>query len=238
MKINELAKRTGVSKETIHHYIREGILRKPRKKGKNVADYNENYVEQIRIIKGLRDNYFLPLPVVKKILKKHKKQSSSEQASFQFLSEYFKPIDRFFASDIVGEEAFREATGLKSKWLKKMEEWGIINAVETDGNLVYSQDDVIIGKLVVAMGKLGFGPRQGVDPAMLGRYTEYFRTVIMSQTKEYLQENLDKISSAEFTHNGSQLTELMSLFFYHLYRKLTVEMFNDFLNAHEKDTDD
>ncbi len=47
-----------------------------------------------------------------------------------------------------------------------------------------------------------------------------------------------KISSAEFTHKGSQLTELMSLFFYHLYRKLTVEMFNDFLNAYERNADD
>ena len=60
MKIRELVKKTGVSKETIHYYIREGLLRKPRKFGKNVAEYNENHVEQIRIIKALRDNYFLP----------------------------------------------------------------------------------------------------------------------------------------------------------------------------------
>jgi DNA-binding IclR family transcriptional regulator len=33
MKISELVKRTGVPKETIHFYIREGLLRKPRKSG-------------------------------------------------------------------------------------------------------------------------------------------------------------------------------------------------------------
>ncbi len=64
MKIRELTKRTGISKETIHHYIREGLLRKPRKTGKNTADYSEVYVRQVRLIKELRDNYFLPLLVL------------------------------------------------------------------------------------------------------------------------------------------------------------------------------
>ena len=65
MKIRELVKRTGVPKETIHFYIREGLLRKPRKSNVNSADYNENYVDQIQLIKNLRDNYYLPIPEIK-----------------------------------------------------------------------------------------------------------------------------------------------------------------------------
>ncbi len=68
MKISELVKITGVSKETIHYYIREGVLQKSRKTGKNTADYNESHVDQIRTIKALRDNYFLPIPVIKKLI--------------------------------------------------------------------------------------------------------------------------------------------------------------------------
>ena len=134
MKISELAKRTGIPKETIHYYIREGVLRKPRKTGRNIADYSESYVEQIRIIKGLQDNYFLPLSVIKKIIKHQKTQSLSEKSSFQFLSEYFKPLDRLLTSDITGREAFREATGLSRKWLTKMEEWAVITAEIKDGH--------------------------------------------------------------------------------------------------------
>jgi len=81
MKIGELSKRTGVSKETIHFYIRKGLLRKPRKIGKNVAEYNENYVDQILLIKALRENYFLPLPVIKDLIKKQKKISPSEKSA-------------------------------------------------------------------------------------------------------------------------------------------------------------
>ena len=229
MKINELSKRTGISKETIHHYIREGILRKPRKTGINTADYNESYVEQIRIIKELRENYFLPLPVIKKILKKHKRQSQSEQSSFQFLSEYFRPIDRLFSSEVIGRDAFSEATGLGPKWVDRMEEWGVISAESRNGQLVYSQDDVIIGKLVVAIEKLGFGPKEGFDPSTLGRYADYFRKEVMAIPIAYLQENLDMLSSPEFSQKGSQLKEVMSLFFYHLYRKMIQEVYKRFL---------
>lgn len=41
MKIGELMRRTGTSKETIHHYLREGLLRKPHKTKGNVANYEE-----------------------------------------------------------------------------------------------------------------------------------------------------------------------------------------------------
>ena len=69
MKIGKLVKKTGVPKETIHFYIREGLLRKPRKSSINAAENNEGYVDQIRLIKDLRDNYYLPIPEIKKIVK-------------------------------------------------------------------------------------------------------------------------------------------------------------------------
>jgi hypothetical protein len=63
MKISSVVKRTGVPKETIHFYIREGLLRKPRKAGINIADYTENHVKQILFIKELRDNFYFPIPL-------------------------------------------------------------------------------------------------------------------------------------------------------------------------------
>ena len=102
MKISELVKKTGVPKETIHFYIREGLLRKPRKSGFNTADYHEGYVEQIQLIKDLRDNYYLPIPEIKKIIKNFKKQSPTDQAISQFHSKYLRPLDILMSSRIVG----------------------------------------------------------------------------------------------------------------------------------------
>jgi DNA-binding transcriptional MerR regulator len=223
MKIGELVKQTGVPKETIHFYIREGLLRKPRKSASNIADYTPSHLEQILLIKELRDNYYLPIPEIKKILKQLKKQSPAEQAVSHFHHRYFRPLDRLLITDIKGPEAFREATGMGRKWLDKMEEWGIIASALRDGERIYSQDDVIIGRLVVDMDRLGFGPKDGYNPEDLKQVADFIRNYVTSGQNRYLKTHLDKVAAGDIREGGSRINEVMSLFFYHLYRKLVRE---------------
>ena len=220
MKISELVKRTGVPKETIHFYIREGLLRKPRKSGVNSAEYNERYVDQIQLIKDLRDNYYLPIPEIKKVVKNFKKQSPSDQAISQFHSRFFRPADRLFANEISGSEKFRQETGLGRKWLQRAEEWGLITPDVLDGGeVVYSPDDVAVGKLMVDMDRLGFGPKEGHDPEDLRYIAEFVQKYVVDIFKKYYQDNLEKLTSKEYDERASQFNEVISLLFYHLYRK-------------------
>ena len=232
MKISELVKTTGVSKETIHYYIREGILRKPRKTGRNTADYNETHVDQIRTIKALRENYFLPIPVIRKLIKKHKNRNHSEKSSFQFLCEYIRPLDQLLSSEVNGKQLFLEATGLSEKWLEKMEEWHVITSEKRDGESFYSQDDVIIGKLIADMDHIGIGPRDGFDPGELKDFTAVLRTFVAKNMERYMAAGWDKMSPEELKKKGIQSTELMSLFFYHIYRKLVREEYRRYLKTH------
>ncbi|MCU0598411.1 MAG: MerR family transcriptional regulator [Desulfobacterales bacterium] len=236
MKIGELIKLTGVSKESIHYYMREGVLQKPRKTGKNTADYSQAHVDQIRTIKALRENYYLPIPVIKKLIRKHKKQSHPEKSSFQFLIEKFKPLDQLLSGEgVTGKEAFKDATGLSQKWLSRMEEWGILAPEEKDGDVFYSADNVIIGKLLVEMDRTGIGPRDGFDPKELANFTALFRDLVAKNLKRFMQAGWDKMTSDELRRKGSQSTELMSLFFYHMYRKLVKEEYKLYLAAHESE---
>jgi DNA-binding transcriptional MerR regulator len=224
MKISQLVKRTGVPKETIHFYIREGLLRKPRKSGVNSAEYNETYVDQVQLIKDLRDNYYLPIPEIKKIVKDFRKQSPSDQAISQFHSRFFRPADRLFANEVKGRDAFLQATGLGKKWLAKAEEWRVITPeVLEDGEATYSPDDVAIGKLMVDMDQLGFGPKDGYDPEDLRHIGEFVRNYVVDIFKKYYQNNLEKMTSKEYVERANQYHELISLFFYHLYRKFIRE---------------
>ena len=235
MKISQLVKRTGVPKETIHFYIREGLLRKPRKSGVNSAEYNETYVDQIQLIKDLRDNYYLPIPEIKKIVKDFRKQSPSDQAVSQFHSRFFRPTDRLFANEIEGRDAFRQATGLGRKWLAKAEEWGVITPeILTDGETLYSPDDIAIGKLMVDMDRLGFGPKDGFDPEDLRYISEFVRKYVVDISRKYYENNLEKMTSKEGVERASQYHELISLFFYHLYRKFIRESTRRLLDYHEK----
>lgn len=234
MKIRELIRRTDVSKETIHHYIRQGILPKPKKSGKvNVVDYNETYVDQILLIKELRENYFLPLPLIKKILRNQKNQPSAERMSFYFLSEYFRPMDRFLPTDVIGRENFFKATNLGIYWIEKIEEWGIITPEPSESGPVYKRDDVIIGRLIADMDNLGFGPKDGYDPAELSRIRDFLKELIAMTTQNYLEKNYEKLNSSEFTEKGLQNMEVMGLFFYHLYRKLVKKEVQEYALKHQ-----
>lgn len=226
MKISELVKKTNVSKETIHYYIREGLLRKPRKIGKNSVNYSEGYVDQIRIIKGLQDNYFLPLSVIKKILRQLRKQSPSRQSSLQLLSEHFRPIDQFLEADILGRETFLKETGLSEKWLNKFLDWGVISCKYENEEEIYFSDDVIIAKLLVDMDNMGLGPKQGYDPYILKRFADFFSEFVSEASREYLQRNLRDASKEEIIEKSSRWTEIMGLFLYHLYRR---QVRSDFL---------
>ena len=164
MKISELAKRTQVSKETIHYYVpTKGCSRRPRKLGRNVAEYNESYVQRIRLIKEFQDHRFLPLSLIKRILKYEKDSAGNVNLSLNLETDYFRPVDQLLPTNVVGEKAFRKTTGLGRKCLANLEEWEIVTPELRDGRKTYSQDDVSLGKVVMDMDRIGYQARGTVS---------------------------------------------------------------------------
>ena len=219
MKISDLVKRTQVSKETIHYYVREGLVPRPRKLAKNVADYNESYVERIRLIKELQDHRFLPLSLIKRILK-YQKGSPERKSILELQTDYFRPVDQLLPTEVVGEEDFRKNTGLGRKWLARLEEWQVITPEIREDRKIYSQDDVILGKLAVDMDRIGLGPKDGFDAEALKYYGDAFREIAVKAHQYFMQVVEGKLPPLEYSQKSAQATEIMSTFFYHLYRKL------------------
>jgi DNA-binding transcriptional MerR regulator len=222
VKISELVQRAQVSRETIHYYIREGLLPKPRKRGRNVADYDEFFIKRLQLIKELQDHRFLPLSIIKKVLR-NQRESPERETMLQLHSEYFRPVDQLLPGEIQGQEAFREATGLGRKWLAKMEEWGIISPEVRDGQKRYSQDDITLGKVVVDMDRIGLGPKDGFDPEALRHYRDLFRQIVVMSHRYFMEGALGKCTPQEYAQRAVRASEVMSVFFYHLYRKLSRE---------------
>lgn len=68
MRMAELARESGVSRETIHYYLREGLLPRPVKGGKTVAYYDESHLERLALIRRLREEKYLPLAVIRRVV--------------------------------------------------------------------------------------------------------------------------------------------------------------------------
>jgi len=68
MKMRELELRSGVGRETIRYYIRMGLLPAPARPKPNVADYAEEHVRRLAVIRRLQSERYLPLSFIKQVL--------------------------------------------------------------------------------------------------------------------------------------------------------------------------
>jgi DNA-binding transcriptional MerR regulator len=221
MKLRELVDRTGVSTETIQFYLREGILPKPRKRGRAQADYGEHYVELISLIKDLQEKHFLPLAVIKKVIRRLKNISPSEEHYFRMQSEFFSPVGYLLSQqEVEGEDDFREITGLGRKWLAKAEIWGIITPEKRDNVKVFSSEDVAIGKVMVEMDCAGLGPKDGFDPEVLRHYKDNLQKMISTLGRTFTDQLYGNVSDDEFAERGFISMNLMGVYFFYLFRKL------------------
>jgi DNA-binding transcriptional MerR regulator len=224
MKISELAKKADVPKQTVHYYIRAGLLPKPRKLGSNSAEYDESYVERIKLIKDLQKDFFFPLPTIKKIMWEHR--GAAKQAQLKLRSEYFRPLEQYLGSGVVGDEAFLEATGLDAKYLPRFKDWGYISDKVVDGENVYSQDDVIIAKVLIDMPKIGLSRKNNFQPEQLNTIAHRFRDIVKTQINYFLTATKDW-KPADRNELSLLGHEIMGVLFYHLYRKMANEILEE-----------
>lgn len=225
MKISELAKRAELPKQTIHYYIRAGLLPKPRKLGSNSADYDESYVDRIRLIKELQNDFFLPLPTIKKIMWEHR--SASKQAMLKLRTEYFRPVEHYLGTGVVGDEAFLKATGLAARWLPILKKWNLISSNTQDGQNVYSQDDIIVGKVMVSMAKLGIHRGNNFKPEVtMPMLADTFKDIAKNLVEDFRRATVD-MKPSEREELALRGHEIMGVLFYHLYRKYAREYLQD-----------
>ena len=234
MKLAELAKVTGVTKDTIHYYMREGLLPKPRFRSKRLADYDQRHIDQIHYIRELQEKHDLPISVIKQILKRQKRVSKLERSLFRLQSKYFSPRVHLLAKKSVDEKAFREATGLSEDWLARLEDWGIITPQIHNEGKIYSQEDVTLGKLIDEMDKLGLGAKDGFDRDALKHSIVLTSQLITQMNGHFANIYWGKLSREEFYEKGMQALELSAIYFYHLYRKLCRKDTEDQIRRLEK----
>jgi DNA-binding transcriptional MerR regulator len=69
MKVSELSERTGVPLPSIKFYIREGLLPAGQRVGKNQAEYSEEHLARLALIRALRDEAGLSVGAIARALR-------------------------------------------------------------------------------------------------------------------------------------------------------------------------
>jgi AcrR family transcriptional regulator len=78
LTIADLVSRTGVPPATVHYYLRHGLLPRPKRLAPNRFGYDDRHVQGLRLIRSLREQRGLSLPMIKRILPELMQLESAE----------------------------------------------------------------------------------------------------------------------------------------------------------------
>lgn len=196
LKIGELARRAGVNRGTIQHYLREGLLPKPVKTHRNMAFYPASSVDRIRIIRELQKQRFLPLQVIRRMVAGRnggvqvKAAVEAQQAALTSLS-----VDAPGAA--LALAAASKTFGLPRSLIQKLEKLGFIASYRKGGARVFSGPDLDVLSAVGGLRALGFTERAGFQPGDLLIYKKALERLLDLELEIFLRVVVGKKPRAE-----------------------------------------
>ena len=202
MKMKELEEATGVGRETIRFYIREGLLPAPDKPSRNVAWYDESFVPRIALIKELQTKRFLPLHVIKALVAGDDELTAAETSTLSDLESRLSVLqDHGEASDLVARpmrlSALAERSGLSAAELLDYERVGLIRVETRDGDQWVDVHGVRIAELMAQLRREGFDSDHGFDAESYRPYVDFVRWLAREEVRLFSSKVAGKISSDE-----------------------------------------
>lgn len=177
LRISELARRGGVSRATIHYYVRLGLLPPPKKTARTMGYYNASSVARIQMIRELQ-NRFLPLAVIKQKLAAEGDDDPGRQlALVTRLSEELRSVIEPNEHSLERRRVPAE-TGLTLRYLDQVERMGLVRSSSARGTQVFGPADVAILRAIGKMNRAGLDEPLGFLATDLSIYQESMAALI------------------------------------------------------------
>ncbi|RME98104.1 MAG: MerR family transcriptional regulator, partial [Alphaproteobacteria bacterium] len=194
MKMKELEARTGVGREAIRYYIREGLLPEPERPKRNVARYGDEHVIRIKAIKRLQEERYLPLAVIKALLNSDEAIPEAQQSAFPHLDRLLMArIDAGAPADMVSLDSLIAETGISQEQVADLERIGMIRV--SDGML--NPRDAAIARTCAELEAVGFDRAHGFNPDTGKFYAEFIDWLTSQEIRLFFHNLADKMDEPE-----------------------------------------
>lgn len=209
MKMQDLERATGVGRETIRFYIREGLLPQPERPNRNVAWYDESFVERVALIKELQQKRFLPLQVIKAIVGNDAEPSRDEvKALLELDGKLFPAVGG--AAEMPAERLTDVArrTGLKAAEIRQLAETGLVEIETRDGNQWLDDTAIRIVELWAKVRQAGYTSELGFSPESMRIYVDFVRWLAREELRNFshgVAGRVDVETSARMAESGINL---------------------------------
>jgi DNA-binding transcriptional MerR regulator len=194
MRMRELEKASGVGRETIRYYIREGLLPEPDRASRNSASYSESHVARLRAIKRLQEERFLPLAVIRSLL-------DAEDGDRWLAPAAFPMLDAMLAARLetggmarVSVAAVIAQLGSDAQIVADHAATGMIS-VDADGTM--SAGDAAILAKIKELGDIGFSEELGFTGDQMRFYVDFVEWVTTQEMRLFLQGTAGHVDEAQ-----------------------------------------
>ncbi len=181
MRMRELEKASGVGRETIRYYIREGLLPEPMRASRNSAFYSEEHVARLKLIKQLQEERFLPLSVIRNVL-------DAKEGARWLGPQAFPRLDALLAGQLKPGGPRRRLAdimieqGFPVDYADGHVETGMIG-IDADGQLLPA--DAAILDTLKALWDLGFDRANGFMPEDLKLFVDLIDWLVAQEIKMF-----------------------------------------------------
>lgn len=194
IKISELSRRTGVSKQTIHFYTREGLLPPPIKTAPSMAYYDKSHIDALKRIKRLQERNRLRLSEIKNGLDQERDLFKDAPRLAEALSHDQFPGERYTAGELARE------SGLSLKEIRELSDRQVLSSMRSGHKAGYPFSDLAIARSYRALLAAGYSPDQ-----LLGLLDLY-----MKSSKELAREELKAFLS--LPKEGADTGEMSAIY--------------------------
>lgn len=208
LKMKDLERATGVGRESIRYYIREGLLPEPRRPGRNVAWYDESFVARIKLIKELQQTRYLPLSVIKTIVAGDAPPTAAEVAALGQIDG--KLADTNDATTTAPERlsALSQRTGLPVREIRELAAADAFPITTRDGDHWIDGTGVRLVELWAGFRRAGYTSERDFDPSQIRLYVEMVRWLAREELRVFtkgLAGRVDANTLARMAEDGIRL---------------------------------
>jgi DNA-binding transcriptional MerR regulator len=181
--MSELAERSGVSAGTIKHYLREGLLGTDgeiKRTSRNMAYYPPAFVDRIKLIKRLQEDRFMPLRVIKDVMRDDPERA---RALIELEDRILERAAEHRESERISAAEVKRRYELPQKMLDRLAELGVL----TPNTRGYDADDVKIIEAMTRFRAGGYDERLGFTVYETLRYKEALEPLVREEVRVLLE---------------------------------------------------
>ena len=235
MRMKRLAAETGVPKGTIQYYVKEGLIPKPVKTHANMAYYTQEHVDAIRLVKELQSKRFLPLSVIRQMVRGERGGLSVDEVRtlVEIDGRLFQNMSQDLPERRLTGKQLAEKTGISLEDIRNMERLGILHPFRQGRRKYYDEDDIRFLECGLKLREVGFTEERGFDVHIMRIHLELMQRMVEEEAKVLTSRLSGQVGIDEIVRMVEEGTPLLNTMIGLIHKRLIVQTTRRYAEAFE-----